>query len=130
MQDEADARVAGRTPWCADLTGFDWRRVDGGLSAAIADLPLPYCAVFLLWSVEGLGYERFAKTLCLSVSVARGRLYRAFSAASIGLGAVEHAATIWFVCYSVRARRSRDARADWSPLNRRGATGVSTERGR
>ena len=83
---EAGLGVAGQTPCCYDLSTLDWDGAGGRLAQVLRELPLPYRAVFLLWSVERLRYAQIATTLDLSEAVVRGRLYRARMIVSTQLG--------------------------------------------
>ena len=83
---EAGLGIAGQTPCCYDLSTLDWDGAGGRLARVVRELPLAYRAVFLLWSVERLGYGQIAAILGLSEAVVRGRLYRARMIVSTQLG--------------------------------------------
>ncbi len=60
----------------AELSKLDWDHVDARLKSAIADLPIPHRAVFLLCAVEDLGYREIADILDIPVGTVMSRLYR------------------------------------------------------
>jgi RNA polymerase sigma-70 factor (ECF subfamily) len=56
---------------------MNWEDVEQRLKMAIAELPLPYRTVFLLWAVEELKYREIAEIIELPVGTVMSRLHRA-----------------------------------------------------
>lgn len=62
---------------CWDLSSLDWEHTDERLKHAIAELPVHYREVLLLWAVEGLKYKEVAQVLDVALGTVMSRLYRA-----------------------------------------------------
>jgi len=62
---------------CWDLSSLDWEQTDERLKQAIAELPVHYREVLLLWAVEGLKYKEVAQVLDVALGTVMSRLYRA-----------------------------------------------------
>ena len=82
----ASMSAQGSTTPLTNVSSIDWDNVDERLKAAIAELPLPYRAAFLLSAVEGLKYREIADVTEVPIGTVMSRLSRARVALAEQLG--------------------------------------------
>ncbi|HEY0711791.1 MAG TPA: RNA polymerase sigma factor, partial [Polyangia bacterium] len=77
---EADAG-----PTHSPLVITERRRIAAAIEAAVADLPAPFRAAFLLREAHGLAYDEIARALNIEIGSVRSRLARARARLQVAL---------------------------------------------